>query len=411
MLRRSTKGPLDAPDESPLATAAAASPTTSASELTSPTGPADTPSAASPPAVSALPHRPKPKVDLSFLQDPNIYHALPTEDVATAFLESEQQPPPETQLAGLLQNGHFRRAAERATTGILKCTPDDAEQIFQLMYTRLACVILLSRPDLAAQEAAPLTDLLARNSPGAKDIMPLVPWELRLLTVRLQSIGAVDGGRRGIMALYGLSAEIRAHLRQAKADEDEAEQRVWASRLQDLGLRVADALVEMGELETANRHLETLTKVDADDIISRRALLSMRMGDIAGARTCLKSLQHDDKRAAFDVLLKVADGDFSGAAETWQGLTEQQPSHAIFANNLAVSLLYTGHITSSQDILEEAAERLPGFSSMLFNLSTVYELCTERAVDLKTSLAYKMAAKAPRPETGGWERATLDFKL
>ena len=361
--------------------------------------------------MSAVPRRPEPNVDLGFLQSPNIYHALPTDEIAAPFLESEQQPLPEAQLSYLLQHGYFRRAGGRAATDLLECTPNDAEQIFQFLYTRLACVILLSRPELAAQEAAPLTDLLARNGPGAADIVPLVPWELRLLLVRLQSVGSSDGGRRSIMAWYGLSAEVRAHLKHAKVNADQVARKLWADRLTDLGLRVADALVDMGELETANRHLETLTEVDPDEITYRRALLYMRVGDIAGARNLGKGIQHEDKRSAIDVLLKVADGEFFDAAEIWQGMIGQQTDHALFANNLAVSLLYTGHITSSRDVLEEAVDRLPGFSAMLFNLSTVYELCTERAVDLKTSLVRKMSTKMPGPGDGGWERIMLDFKL
>ncbi|KAK4547740.1 hypothetical protein LTR36_000698 [Oleoguttula mirabilis] len=350
-----------------------------------------------------------PNVDLAFLQDPNIYHSGSTEDVAPAFLASEQQSPPGTPLPDLLQHGHFRRAADTAATDLLQCTPNDAESIFQLLYTRLACLILLSRPDLAAQEAAPLSDLLARNLPGAKDVVQVIPWELRLLLVRLQSIGATDGGRRGIMALYGLGVEVRAHLKQATGDE--ARRAVWATRLRDLGLRVADALVEMGELETAQRHLDTLTDVDADEIAYRKALLRVRVGDVTGARGCVGMMRDEGRKAAFDVLLQVADGDFSDAADNWQELAEQRSGHALVANNVAVCLLYTGHIDTSRRVLEEASAKLPGFPALLFNLSTIYELCTERAADLKTSLAHTMAAKTPQPDSGGWEKTTLDFKL
>ena len=62
------------------------------------------------------------------------------------------------------------------------------------------------------------------------------------------------------MALYALTAEIRAHVNEAKEAGNEAEMSLWSSRLSDLGLRVADTLVEMGELETATRHLDSLMK-------------------------------------------------------------------------------------------------------------------------------------------------------
>lgn len=396
-------------DYSPLAAAATAPPVNPPSEVESPAISAEVQQ-----AISSLPkptpaRRPQSNVDLSFLQDPSIYHSLSNEDVAPAFLESAQQPPPGTPLPDLLQHGHFRRAADRAAYDLVQCPPGDPDLILQLQYTRLACLILLSRPDIAAQEATRLSDLLARSPPGAKDVVPLIPWELRLLLVRLQSIGAADGGRRGIMALYGLAAETRAHIK--ATGDDEAQRSIWAIRLRDLGLRVADALVEMGELDTANRHLDTLTEVDADEITYRKALLRIRVGDVKGARDRVESLRDASRKAAFDVLLKAADGDFSDAVSGWQGLIEQQPGHALFANNLAVCMLYTGQITSSRHILEEASANLPGFPGMLFNLSTVYELCTERAIELKAELAQTVAAKTPQPENGGWEKSTLDFKF
>lgn len=346
------------------------------------------------------------------MQDPSIYHPLSTDDIAPAFLNAEQQPPPDTPLSELLQNGHFRRAAVSAVSHLVQCAPSDAEHILQLLYTRLACLILISRPDLAAQEAVPLTDFLARNPPGAKDIVPLIPWELRLLLVRLQSIGAADGGRRGIMALYALAAEVRAHIKEALTDGEATKRETWSdSRLEDIGLRVADALVEMGELETANRHLDTLIGPDVDEIAYRRALLRIRVGDIGGAQRCVDDTQDGYRKAALSALLKVADGDFAVSTETWQQLMEEQPVDALSANNLAVSMLYTGHILDSRRVLEEMAGQLPGFPGLLFNLGTVYELCTERAIDHKAELAHMVSSKAPAPDSGGWEKATLDFKL
>lgn len=52
-----------------------------------------------------------------------------------------------------------------------------------------------------------------------------------------------------------------------------------------------------------------------------------------------------------------------------------------------------------------------GFSShtLLFNLATMYELCTDKNRNLKTRLAERVAEmdKSPR----GWEKTTADFKL
>lgn len=350
-------------------------------------------------------------MNLQFLQDPRIYHALPTDDVPKAFLTSENRPPANASVPELLQGGHFRRAAEAAVRALLQSPPDASDQILHLLYTRLACLVLISRPDIAAHEAAPLDGFISRNPPEAFAAVATIPWDLRLLLVRLQSIGAPDGGRRGIMSLYALAGEVRANLRHARVSGDKAAIAAWSDSLTDLGLRVCDALVEMGELETATRHLDTLNGVDLDEMAYRKALLRVRVGDVTGARNCAEKLQSDLRRKEFDSLLRMSDGDYEGAVKSLQDLMEEYPSHELFAQNAAVSLLYTGHITSARDVLEDLSSRLPMFPTLLFNLSTVYELCTERGADRKAVLIQQSAAKQPGPDSGGWERAAMDFKL
>lgn len=213
------------------------------------------------------------------------------------------------------------------------------------------------------------------------------------------------------MSLYALAGEVRANLRRARLSGDNAAIAVWSASLQDLGLRVCDALVEMGELETATRHLDTLHGIDADEMAYRKALLRVRVGDVSGARKCSETLKSEIKKKEFHSLLQISNGDYEGAVTSLQALMEEYPSHELFAQNAAVSLLYTGHITSARDVLEDLASRLPMFPTLLFNLSTVYELCTERGAERKGALVLQSAGKRPGPESGGWERGIGEFKL
>ena len=348
---------------------------------------------------------------MGFLKDPSSYHRLGTEDIPDAFLNSQNQPPATTPLSDLIQQGHFRRAAETALLDLSRSQSDDVKRILQLLYTRLACLVLISRADLASAEAASLTDYLARNPPGASDLVPLIPWNLRLLLVRLQSIAAADGGRRGIMALYALTAEIRAHVNEAKDAGNEAETSLWSSRLSDLGLRVADTLVEMGELETATRHLDSLPNSDSDELAYRKALLRLRVGDIAGARRSMDKIQDAARKVSLDAMMEVANGSFSEATQKSQTLNNEVPENALFASNLAVGLLYTGKISQARHTFKQIADELPTFPGMLFNLATAYELCTEQALERKNDLAGRIATKTPSAISGGWERANFEFKL
>lgn len=317
----------------------------------------------------------------------------------------------EASLTDLLSGGHFRRAAEAALRAILQSPPTAAERIFPLLYIRLACLVLIQRSDIAAAEALSLVELSSRNIPGAQDIIDLVPWELRLLLVRLQSIRAADGGRRGIMALYALAGEVKSNLRLARKDHDDFQIDLWNNRLSEVGLRVCDALAEMGELETAARHLETLTEANTDEVAYRKVLLQIRLGDVSGASRYAQTLQDHAKREGLEALLQVADGNHEDAVAKWRALMDQYPDHDHFALNAAVSLLYTGHIAAARDLLEDLARNRLISPTLLFNLSTVYELCTERAPEKKTTLIQQVAARQPSPAHGGWEHAAFDFKL
>lgn len=353
----------------------------------------------------------RPHIDLTFLQDPSIYHQIPSQDVPNPFLESEKRPIGGATLSELVQRGHFRLAAENSLDQLLACRDQDAELLLQMLYTRLACLILISRPDIAAQEAVPLINVLAQNIAVAQDIALIVPWELRLLLVRLQTIGAVDGGRRGVMQLYALAQEVRSNLRRARESDDASEARVWSARLEDLGLRVCDALVEMGELETAMRHLDTISNNASDELVYRKALLRVRVGDVSGARRYADDIRNEALKKSLGALLQVANGNYTTALQGWTNLMGQHPNDELFASNAAISLLYTGRITSAREALEDIATRLPLFTTLLFNLSTVYELCTEKALDKKASLARQAASKEPAPESGGWERLNFELKV
>lgn len=391
---------------SPLADKPSSPSVTSRSDAASPRQSVEVPT--QPPAFDVNENAPPPpSVDLSSLKLSSNYHQLGLEDIPQPFLDSPNQPPQDTPLVELLQNGHFRRAAGAALIQLSQCPSEETPRILELLYTRLACLVLIARPDLAAAEGAALTDFLAQNPPGAAELVPLIPWELRLLLVRLQSITAADSGRRGVMSLYSLAGEVRAQLRAAGSA---AQRSLWSDRLSDLGLRVVDTLVEMGELETASRHLDTLAGVDADQLAYRRALLRLRVGDVAGAQAAVDKIENATRQLSLNALVDLANGSTAAAVSKWQSGSDDL-SDASFASNLAVGLLYTGRIADARQIFEQLVSDASVFPGLLFNLGTVYELSTEQALQRKTATVSTVASKQPQPVSGGWEKPTFDFKL
>ncbi|KAK8214413.1 hypothetical protein IWZ01DRAFT_239403 [Phyllosticta capitalensis] len=429
--RRSTKGPLDA-DFNPLTDAPAIAPSAAAARRSpQPIHRATSPSASlSTPAANL-------EKDFSHLLHPGNFHPLPPQTIPQPFLSGVHQPHPSTPLPDLLAKGHYRLAATAAAHALIKETlPSDHEKIFELLYVRLACLSLLNQHALAAAEAKPLGDLSSAFYRHPLTGAHMVPWELRVLAVRLMGLGYGDW-RRGVMGYYELAREAR--LEAIRAQETGTRQ-VWKNRLLELGIRVANALIEMGECEGAARHLATLNSADNGEeateigqapsgpeharIKTMEALTWLRVGDVNAAKRSVAASPFPSPPTPstadaappvdpLNALIAMSEGDYNSALTVWDALAAQNPTDSMIAQNRAVCLLYVGRITDARDALEhvidEAQDSSSAFHALTFNLSVIYELCTEKAHDRKLDLVEKVAAM--EPSAMGWERQAADFKL
>ncbi|KAF1842107.1 uncharacterized protein K460DRAFT_370109 [Cucurbitaria berberidis CBS 394.84] len=359
-----------------------------------------------------------PSMDFSFLQDPAAYHALPAANVPQPFLNAPNAPSVSSPLDTLLLSGHYRLAAIAAARNIVTAAaPTDYETLFHLVHVRLACLCLIEEHALAAQESKLLGDLESAFYRHPLTNVHIVPWDLRLLAVRLTALGYGEW-RKGIMGYYELARECRESIIKSTFADDK---NLWRRRLHECGIRVANVLVEMGDLEGAGRHLGTLScseetadTADARVILLMETFVWLRVGDIQAARRCLSRASHAsaDKLVdgTMDALIQLADSDYEAAASSFRALHESFPDDAMVMQNLAVCLLYTGRISDARDLLSELVDQSPPFHSLVFNLSTVYELCTERNRDKKLHLAEKLASR--RDGGGmGWELGSSEFKL
>jgi tetratricopeptide (TPR) repeat protein len=181
-----------------------------------------------------------------------------------------------------------------------------------------------------------------------------VPWELRVLAVRLQSAGFNDP-RKGIMGYYDLARDARIQVLKSKSEADsaddenaeekaEAEQKMWEERLRDLGIRVASALVEMEDLESAARHLSTLPETADNDggLALQKALLWLKIGDLEAAQHCIGL--NSKNGGVVRALGLMADGEYAPAVEAWEQLCATDMENALYKQNLAVCLLYSGRM-------------------------------------------------------------------
>lgn len=315
------------------------------------------------------------------------------------FRTPNSQPPPSTPIPTLLANHNFRSVATAAALRL--CTPPAPphEELFSLLYTRLACLTLINHLPFAAEESKALQDI---DSPFYRDEITgknVLPWELRVLAVRLQGVGYGDG-RRAVGGFYDLAREARAEI---KKSTDPEEKQTWKERLKELGLCVANALIEMGDAGAAIRHLESLRPRNGTDEVleGRLALLYIKAGNVDAARQCLSDTSASELRP----LLSMADGRYAEAAEEWKA----SPSSDLAKQNLAVCLFYTGEVDETLELLDQLVEKGRSFHALTFNLATVYELCSEKSSQRKEDLVERVSKGIE--EKGGGERGVVDFKL
>jgi lipoprotein NlpI len=365
-----------------------------------------------------------PQKDLSFLLLPENFRPIPPTAIPQSYFTALHAAKPEDSVAKLVQKGQFYTAAIASARQLLSLPVSaDPATIFNLIYTRLACLTLINKTcqELAAAESTVLGDLTSAFYRHPITNMHIVPWDLRVLAVRLQSIGFKDW-RRGIMGYYQLAQDARQEVLRDRQENHGQDEKLWASRLRDLGVRVAGMLVEMGDLEAAGGHLCTLeVDPELEEAEKRRfafmeAFVWLQIGDMWAAKRSIDRLNptgeiEDRQIRILQSLINIGDGNFSIAVTDLQKLHGEIPHDTMITHNLAVCLLYTGRMKEARDVLEAAVEETSAvpFQSLLFNLCTIYELCTERARDMKTRLVERVSSA--EPTAGGWERAAAHFKL
>lgn len=419
ILTTSTNGPLD--DDGPLATPSSLrpnSPATRGKRLTSP-------SPAREPSVAAFEEN--AQRDLAHLCRADIFRPIPTDIIPQAFMESPHAAVEGVPVDDLVSNGQFYAAAIASAQQLANISDySDSARIFQLFYTRLACLTLINKScqEIAAVESLELRDLAGTFYRHPITNEHLVNWDLRVLAVRLQSIGFKDW-RRGIMAFYTLGQDARQEIAKARLASKAQDENLWKSRLLDVGIRVASMLVEMGDLDAAARHLRTVEiekELDEDEkkrVTMMAALLWLQIGDLRAATRYITPISEeagsevpaDISMQVFTALVEMAEGKFAAAVTAWEQLQEIHTADAMVSQNLAICLLYTGRVTEAHQVLEAAVAQsgsVPSHS-LLFNLCTIYELCSERARDMKARLTQRVAAV--KPSSLGWERSAADFKL
>ena len=271
-------------------------------------------------------------------------------DMPFAFQQHVHARPQDMPIQELLLRGDFRGAAQAATTKLLNQThPSDHHAIFELLYVRFVCLMLLDYHLEAAQEAKAVQDFDGPYFRDAHTGVHLMPWELRLIIVRLQAISVGDW-RRGIITYFEMARECRWYLARSP---DQQEKQLWIQRLIDLGLCVTHALVELGDPDGAARHLKAIQR-DAETnktaVSLRIALLYLHVGDLTAVREYLAGDEETTNISSIiRALVLMAVGQYEEAVELFRKVETdvggEQELKKVAMQNKAACLVYLGQIS------------------------------------------------------------------
>lgn len=204
---------------------------------------------------------------------------------------------------------------------------------------------LIDATPLAAQEVKAFEDVNnARIYIDDTTGEHLVPWELRVLIVRLQALGFGDP-RRAVMSYHDMAREARDHIGKATAQHDNTARELWKARLHDLGIKVAGALIDMDDLAGAAHHLGTLRDLGDNKMVLSKALLWLHLGDAESARKCAAQCASEASTMEQTILAlcDMADAEYQSALDRWQELRKTTEDEMVGVN-AAICLLYLGRL-------------------------------------------------------------------
>ncbi|XP_051000202.1 trafficking protein particle complex subunit 12 isoform X2 [Acomys russatus] len=264
----------------------------------------------------------------------------------------------------------------------------------QLWFVRLALLVKLGLFQNAEMEFEPFGNLdqpdlyyeyYPHVYPGRRGSM--VPFSMRILHAELQQyLGNPQESLDRLHRVKTVCSKILANLEQGLAEDGglssvtqesrQASVQLWRSRLGRVLYSMANCLLLMkiGDIKTAEKYFQDVEKV------------TQKLDGLQGKTMVLMN-------RAF---LYLGQNNFEEAHKFFTEILRIDPTNAVANNNAAVCLLYLGKLKDSLRQLEAMVQQDPRHylhESVLFNLTTMYELESSRSMQKKQSLLEAVASK------------------
>lgn len=211
-----------------------------------------------------------------------------------------------------------------------------------------------------------------------------------ILAVTQKIIKNLDEG----LSEDGSAVEIKEESRKASRE-------LWCSREKKVLFIIGNTFLAIKDYEASMTVYEALLVKDPQSkpsLLSGLGLIYLQMGNVSKATDCFKQAEvltdiTDKKQTCRTYLNKglesMCTNSFSDAYQNFKTAVEHDPTNASAVNNMAVCSLYLGKLRDALKTLEVLVHEDPIrnlHEGILFNLCTLYELESSRALHKKQAL-------------------------
>ncbi|XP_032352844.1 trafficking protein particle complex subunit 12 isoform X2 [Camelus ferus] len=297
----------------------------------------------------------------------------------------------------------------------------------QLWFVRLALLVKLGLFQNAEMEFEPFGNLdqpdlyyeyYPHVYPGRRGSM--VPFSMRILHAELQQyLGNPQESLDRLHRVKAVCSKILANLQQGLAEDGSASSlsqenrqasiQLWRSRLGRVMCSMANCLLLMKDYVLAVDAYRSVIQHHPEQepqLLSCIGRIFLQIGDIKTAEKYFQDVEKvtqklDGLQGKVMVLmnrafLHLGQNNFAEAHRFFTEILRIEPTNAVANNNAAVCLLYLGRLKASLRQLEAMVQQDPRHylhESVLFNLTTMYELESSRSLQKKQALLEAVASK------------------
>ncbi|XP_075270902.1 trafficking protein particle complex subunit 12 isoform X2 [Opisthocomus hoazin] len=366
----------------------------------------------------------------------NVLISVATQQYSTVFIDKENLTMPGLKFDNIQSSKNWRAAVDlcgRLLTahgqGYKKSglPTNHTTDSLQLWFVRLALLVKLNLFQNAEMEFEPFGNLdqpdlyyeyYPHVYPGRKGSM--VPFSMRILHAELpQYLGNPQESLDRLHCMKIICTKILENLEQGLAEDGsmtnitqenrQASVQLWRSRLGRVMYSMANCLLMMKDYVLAVDAYRTVIRYypqQEPQLLSGIGRIFLQIGDIKTAEKYFQDVEKvthklDGLQSQIMVLmnrafLHLGQNNFAEAHRFFTEILRIDSSNAVANNNAAVCLLYLGKLKDSLRQLEGMVQQDPKHylhESVLFNLTTMYELESSRSMQKKQALLEAVAIK------------------